>query len=74
MNGAFAGLGVHKGQTAKPIHALDSDRKSCLFDTFDGFSEKDLKQEIQSDGRFSTEMFADTTADQVRSFIHGNEI
>ena len=73
VKGSFAELGVHKGQTAKAIHHMDLERKFYLFDTFDGFPEKDLKQESQSDGRFSTEMFADTNMDQVRAFINGNE-
>ena len=73
VKGVFAELGVHKGQTAKLIHHMDTDRIFYLFDTFEGFPEKNLKKETQSGGRFSTEMFADTNADQVKIFINGNE-
>ncbi len=73
VHGAFAELGVHKGNTAKIIHHSDSKRKFYLFDTFEGFSEKDLNQETQKDARFSTEMFADTNIEQVKAIIDGNE-
>ena len=73
IKGAFAELGVYKGKTAKAIHYMDRDRKFYLFDTFEGFPAKDLKQETQKDARFSTEMFADTNVAKVRVFINGND-
>jgi len=73
VNGVFAELGVHKGMTAKLIHAMDPNKKFYLFDTFEGFSEQDLEKESQTDARFSPEMFADTNVDQVRAFINGND-
>ncbi|MCP4458117.1 MAG: hypothetical protein GY816_08865 [Cytophagales bacterium] len=73
VKGAFAELGVHRGQTAKAVHHMDPDRKFFLFDTFKGFPKEDLKHEMQADGRFSTEMFADTNVDQVQAYINGNE-
>ena len=73
VTGAFAELGVHKGGSAKAIHFMDQERKFYLFDTFEGFPARDLKQETQADARFSTEMFSDTSVEQVQAFINGNE-
>ena len=73
IKGAFAELGVHKGETAKAIHYMDSNRKFYLFDTFEGFSEKDLKHETQKDEKFSTDMFADTSIEKVKKYMEGNE-
>lgn len=73
VEGAFAELGVHKGETAKAIHYMDSNRKFYLFDTFEGFSEKDLKHETQDDEKFSTDMFADTSIEKVKKYMAGNE-
>jgi len=73
VKGAFAELGVHRGETAKAIHFMDQSRTFYLFDTFEGFSSKDLKQEQQTDNRFSTEMFADTSIEEVKKHINGND-
>ncbi len=40
VSGAFAELGVHKGETARAIHHMDEDRTFYLFDTFEGFKKK----------------------------------
>ena len=73
ISGAFAELGVYKGETAKAIHYMDPDRKFYLFDTFEGFMEKDLAGESQSDRRFLTSLFADTDLKKVEDFIGGND-
>jgi O-methyltransferase len=73
IKGSFAELGVHKGETAKAIHFMDQSRKFYLFDTFEGFSEKDLKYEKQKDSRFETIMFSDTSIEKVKSYMNGNE-
>lgn len=73
ISGAFAELGVHQGQSAKSIHYMEPNRKFYLFDTFEGFPEKDLANEIQSDSRFTTEMFSDTNLNDVKDYINGNE-
>ncbi len=73
IKGAFAELGVHKGETAKVIHYMDETRKFYLFDTFNGFSEKDLEFETQTDNRFETDMFADTSIEKVKKYMNGNE-
>jgi O-methyltransferase len=73
ISGAFAELGVHQGETARAIHHMDNSRVFYLFDTFKGFPKEDLAQENQTDDRFSTEMFSDTTVNKVKEYINGNE-
>lgn len=71
--GAFAELGVYKGETAKIIHALDNTRKFFLFDTFDGFNKEDLKNETGEAATYSTKNFADTNEKKVLEYIAGND-
>lgn len=71
--GAFAELGVHRGNTAKSIHYMDRNRRFYLFDTFNGFSGKDLALESQTGERFSVDMFADTSIDKAQNYIRGND-
>ncbi len=71
--GDFAELGVHKGETAKIIHHMDSSRKLHLFDTFEGFNEKDLALENQKEEKFSTKEFSDTDLETVKEYIGAGE-
>ena len=71
--GAFAELGVYKGETANMIHEMDSSRTLHLFDTFEGFDESDLTQENTEDKKYSTDNFSDTSLEAVKEFIDGNE-
>jgi O-methyltransferase len=73
INGAFAELGVHKGETARAIHHMDQNRVFYLFDTFEGFAKEDLERENQTGDRFSTHMFADTSIEDVKQIIEGND-
>lgn len=73
--GAFAELGVYKGETARMFHAMDSSREIFLFDTFDGFNEADLKQEDSKDGKYSIHNFSDTSLALVKKlFVHTNSV
>lgn len=72
VKGAFAELGVYKGETAKIIHAMDNTRKFHLFDTFEGFIKEDLKKETGEAATYSTKNFADTSELKVLNFIGGN--
>jgi O-methyltransferase len=73
--GAFAELGVYKGETARMFHAMDSSREIFLFDTFDGFNEADLKQEDSKDSKYSTRNFSDTSLESVKKqFAHANSV
>ncbi len=71
--GAFAELGVYKGETARMIHEMDSSRRFYLFDTFEGFAERDLQFENRTDEKWNSIDFADTNVAMVRQFISGNE-
>lgn len=48
VQGAVAELGVYRGDFAKIINGLFPDRKLFLFDTFEGFPEKDLTYEREN--------------------------
>lgn len=73
VSGAFAELGVHKGETARAIHHMDEDRTFYLFDTFEGFKKEDLALEKQTDDRFKQETFADTSVETVLRYMDGND-
>lgn len=62
--GAFAELGVWRGNSAKAIHALAPARRFYLFDTFEGFDAADA-----GDSRSIMVHFRDTSAARVRAFI-----
>lgn len=65
--GNVAELGVYKGNFAKHINRLFSDRKLYLFDTFEGFDPRDVH--IDKDKKYSvdTHLFDDTNLDIVLS-------
>lgn len=64
--GAFAEVGVYRGASCTVIHALAPGRKLYLFDTFEGFPEKDLKGWEHKGGvHWSKETFT-TSVDFVR--------
>lgn len=69
--GAFAEVGVYKGETAKMMHLMDPSRRLHLFDTFEGFNKKDIEHETTTDANHSTD-FSDTTVESVIKFIDGN--
>ncbi len=72
VKGAFAELGVYKGETAKIIHEMERSRKLHLFDTFEGFKKDDLKAETGEAATYSTKNFADTDEKKVLKYINGN--
>lgn len=71
--GAVAELGVYKGHTAALLNGLLPDRKLYLFDTFEGFDERDVAVEqqgssVRPDGRLSYAKpgdFSDTSLEAV---------
>jgi len=73
VEGDFVELGVHKGETAKLIYEMCGNRKLHLFDTFEGFSEKDLQYENVKGGNYSTHKFSDTDIETVKTYINGDE-
>ncbi len=68
--GAFAEVGVYKGETAKIIHEMDTSRSLHLFDTFEGFDKQDLETET-ADAKNSVD-FSDTNVKLVTELIDGN--
>jgi O-methyltransferase len=73
IEGAFAELGVYKGETARMIHKMDESRTLHLFDTFEGFAKQDLDIEANKDEKYATSNFADTNLIEVKKFIDANE-
>lgn len=72
IEGDIAELGVYKGETAKELNALFPDRDLLLFDTFEGFSEKDLISEREKakggrNAKAAAGEFGDTSPEIVRS-------
>lgn len=63
IEGAFAEVGVWRGQTSAMLHRLAPQRRLYLFDTFSGFPDEDLPPGTQ-DGRFQ-----DTSAAAVRARV-----
>lgn len=65
---SVAELGVYKGDLAWQINALFPDRKLFLFDTFDGFDQRDVDAERTMDfSKACTGDFSDTSVEFVRS-------
>jgi len=71
--GDFAELGVYKGETAKIIHLCAPERNLHLFDTFEGFPAEDLKDETGKASAYTTNHFADTSLEKVRTLLEEQE-
>lgn len=69
IKGAFAELGVYKGETAKILNLMDPEREFHLFDTFEGFTARDLKDETGKAASYTTHNFADTSIEQVSKLL-----
>ena len=70
IKGEIAELGVYKGETAKLIHHYCPERTLNLFDTFEGFAEKDVsKENDQIRNSESVNNFKDTSVDSILRFI-----
>ncbi len=70
--GDLAELGVYRGDFAREMNRLFPDRELLLFDTFEGFDERDLRIEREKaaggrNARASAGDFGDTSAELVRS-------
>ena len=70
--GAFAEVGVYKGESAKVLHEMDPDRLFHLFDTFEGFDADDLSRETGEAASYTTRHFADTAIKDVLKRVGGN--
>lgn len=65
--GAYAELGVYKGNSAKLLHELAPSKTMYLFDTFEGFDAKDVSLETKNNVKMTE--FKDTSLQQVKSFV-----
>jgi O-methyltransferase len=72
ISGAFAELGVYKGESAAILHHMDPSREFHLFDTFEGFNKTDLHAEIGEAATYTPDHFADTHISRVLSRISDN--
>lgn len=73
VEGAFAELGVYKGASARILHLMAPERVFYLFDTFEGFPEKDLKEEKGRAATYTPQNFGDTSLQKARDHISGNQ-
>ena len=73
VQGAFAELGVYKGDSAFLLHQMDKSRIFHLFDTFEGFQSKDLKPETGKAATYTTSNFADTSIEKVKKRLSDPE-
>lgn len=68
VGGVIAELGVYRGEFSRKINTVFPDRKLFLFDTFDGFSEKEVKADhTLLDAGAEMEKWHDTSVDIVLS-------
>lgn len=63
--GSVAELGVYKGEFAKRLNFLFSDRPLYLFDTFEGFNKKDIEIEKSNNFSAGNQDFSDTSVEFV---------
>ena len=66
--GNVAELGVFRGEFSSLISAAFPDRKIHLFDTFEGFSEKDIT--IEASGNLSRAKTGDFSSTDIDSVLH----
>lgn len=71
--GAFAELGVYMGDSAHIIHLMDPSREFHLFDTFEGFAEKDLTVEEGKAATYTKHNFADTSIERVKEKLRSDK-
>lgn len=67
LAGNVAELGVYKGKFARYLNAYFPDRRLYLFDTFEGFHERDIKSEKKNQFSGGEQDFSDTSVEQVLS-------
>ncbi len=71
VEGDFAELGVYKGGTARLIHAYAPCRTLHLFDTFEGFDDRDARADLSVAGHVvDRELFKDTSLENVKSAVN----
>lgn len=72
--GAVAEAGVFQGETAKIINSVFGERKLYLFDTFEGFPDKDIEAEKQNNySQANFNQYADTSVTLVMNKMENPE-
>jgi O-methyltransferase len=71
--GAFAEVGVYRGDSAAILHALDPERELHLFDTFTGFPASDLEGETGEAATYTTDHFADVDVENILKRFDDND-
>ncbi|MDR1096754.1 MAG: TylF/MycF family methyltransferase [Tannerella sp.] len=71
--GSVAELGVYRGDFAKIINIAFPDRKLYLFDTFEGFDERDVKIEKENGFSMGNQDFSGTSVELVLSKMKHRE-
>lgn len=69
VEGATAELGVYKGKFARFINGHFPDKKMYLFDTFEGFDEKDKNIEVEKNYSGADQDFKNTSVNAVLSIM-----
>jgi O-methyltransferase len=70
IKGSFAELGVYKGNSAKILNELAPKRNLYLFDTFEGFLEKDT---IFESKKINKRHFKDTSLENIKNLFKSSE-
>ena len=65
LPGSVAELGVYKGKFARYINEYFPDRKLYLFDTFEGFDQRDIAKEQQQNYSSGNQNFSETSIEAV---------
>lgn len=65
LKGSVAEVGVYKGKFARYINQFFPDRKLYLFDTFEGFDQRDAAKEILKSYSSAIQDFSDTSVSSV---------
>ncbi|MEO9003707.1 MAG: TylF/MycF/NovP-related O-methyltransferase [Ginsengibacter sp.] len=69
LKGNVAELGVYKGKFARYINFYFKERKLYLFDTFEGFDERDVENEKNKGFSSGSQDFSDTSIDSVLNLM-----
>lgn len=65
ITGSVAELGVYKGDFAREINMAFKDRELYLFDTFEGFDNRDIETELKNEFSHGNQDFSDTSESAV---------
>lgn len=70
VQGSIAELGVYKGYLARELNILFKERKLYLFDTFEGFDERDIEYEkVLEKSKILNSNFSDTSIEHVKKTL-----